>query len=152
VAENIQIVGLKQLQLKLARMGKDIGSVRMMGQIGAFVNLRIEERTARGVDKDDKHFTPYSAKYAKERSEAGHATSKPNLFFTGSMFSALTYNADKYKVTSYFMNTVDQFDARNSEKAFFNNETRPFFGLNDLDINEIEAIVSKHLNKLLKGK
>lgn len=152
MADSVQIVGLKRLTAKLARMGKDIGSVRVMGQVGALINLRIKERTARGVDIDGKPFDPYTPAYRKKRTDEGHAGNTPNLFFTGSMFSALTYDADKYQVISYFMNTVDKFGGRNPEKAFFNDEIRPFFGLNESDINEIEALVKDHITRLLRKK
>ena len=152
MADEIKIVGLKRLTVKLARMGKDIGNARLMGQIGAFVNLGIKTRTARGENMDGRTLLDYTPEYAKRRSKAGHPVNKVNLFFTGSMFSALTYDAEKYQVTSFFMNTVDKYGGRNPEKAFFNDELRPFFGLSDADIDEIESMVKAHLEKLLRGK
>jgi phage gpG-like protein len=152
VAAAIQIIGLEKLTIKLARMGKDIGSVRLMGQVGALVNLRIKMRTARGIDVKGRPFKSYTPEYRKRRSKEGHPVNNPNLFFTGSMFSALTYDAEKYQVTSYFMNTVDKFGGRNPAKAFFNDEIRPFFGLSEIDISEVEALVQDHLKQLLRKK
>jgi hypothetical protein len=152
MADNVQIVGLKRLTAKLAHMGKDIGSARLMGQVGAFINLQIKARTAKGVDVEGRVFKGYTPAYRKQRRAGGHPVSKVNLFFTGSMFSALTYDADKYKVTSFFMNTVDKFGGRNPEKAFFNDQLRPFFGLSQADIGQIEAMVGAHIRKLLRKK
>lgn len=151
MADSVKIVGLKRLTAKLARMGKDIGNVRLMGQVGAFINLQIKARTAKGVDVDGRPFDGYTPAYRKRRQDAGHPA-RVNLFFTGSMFGALTYDAEKYQVTSFFMNTVDKFGGRNPEKAFFNDQLRPFFGLSQLDIAEIEDMVAAHLKRLLRKK
>lgn len=150
MADGIYIKGLDQLTRKFTRMGKNIGSVRLMGQIGAFVNLQVKTRTSKGVDKKERTFPPYSPAYRKKRQDAGHPVNKVNLFFTGSMFSSLTYTPEEYQVTSFFMNTVDKFGGRNPEKAFFNDQSRPFFGLTPADVKEIEKMVGGHIQVELK--
>lgn len=121
-----------------------------MGQIGAFINLQIKARTSKGVDMDEQKFPPYSPRYAARRRKAGHPVQNVNLFFTGSMFSSLTYHAESSQVTSFFMPTVDKYGGRNPQKAFFNDQLRPFFGLTDDDVTEIEKMVAKGLGDQLK--
>lgn len=150
MAQNVYIQGFDQLRRKFDKLGKGLGDVRLMGQVGAFVNLQIKARAAKGVDVSESKFTPYSPQYEKSRRDAGHPTGSVNLFFTGSMFSSLTYEAKSDQVTSFFMNTVDKVGSSNPQKAFFNDQLRPFFGLTDSDVDQIEKMVLKGLSKQLE--
>ena len=145
---DVKIKGDEELERKFDSLKRSIGdNKKLMGQIGAFSNLQIKQRTAKGVDYQSNLFKPYSPNYKEIRKQAGRPTNKVDLNFTGSMLSALTYKQTKNKVQLFFINSSDKFGARNPEKAFYNNQTREFFALSADDISKIENIVIDYINE-----
>ncbi|KKM85177.1 hypothetical protein LCGC14_1291740, partial [marine sediment metagenome] len=93
MAEVVRVIGLRELAIKLNGMADAVaGNRRLMGEIGLFIRTEILTRTADGKDVDGDPFEPYSAPYAKWREKEGWPTADVDLFFTGSMLSALTYD------------------------------------------------------------
>ena len=150
-APSVEVVGARELRLKLDKVATAIvRNGRLMGQLGNFVNTRIKERTAKGIGADNKLFAPYSPAYKRWRQKKKRPVEKVDLLFTGSMFAALTYDAQDDRVTSFFMDTVDRFGGRNPQKAFFNQELRNFFAINANDVEDIEKLVRAYINERLK--
>jgi phage gpG-like protein len=150
-APSVEVVGARELRLKLDKVATAIvRNGRLMGQLGNLVNTRIKERTAKGIGADKKAFAPYSPAYKRWRQKKKRPVAKVDLMFTGTMFAALTYDAQNDKVTSFFMDTVDRFGGRSPEKAFFNQETRNFFAISADDVVEIEQMVRTYVNERLK--
>ena len=89
-----------------------------IAQIG--INI-IQDRTADGVGYKDGAFKAYSESYAAFR-RSKDATLTPNLEMSGKMLAAMTSKADHRKAEIFFRGSKE------SQKAAFNNKTRPFFG------------------------
>lgn len=89
-----------------------------IAQIG--INI-IQDRTGDGVGYKDGAFKPYSESYAAFRRKKDR-TLTPNLTMSGNMLAAMTSKADHRKAEIFFRG------AKESKKAAFNNQTRPFFG------------------------
>ncbi|RLC88910.1 MAG: hypothetical protein DRJ03_01325 [Chloroflexi bacterium] len=120
----------------------------LFAEIGAFVKSQIDIRTAMGVDKNERPFTPYSAAYALFREESGRSTT-PNLFFTGSMMSAMTYEATARQARIFFMNTTDPSGVANPLKAYYLNEDRNFFGMSEGDVNKIVEMTERYIGRII---
>lgn len=147
----VRLKGVRELRIKLDRVAQSVASnQRLMGEIGAYVSAQILIRTADGVDADGKPFDAYSAGYETRRSAAGRPTDNVDLFFTGSMLSALTHDADNDRVTLFFMDTSDKFGMRNPEKAYYNQQLRNFFALSAEDVADVTNMVSKYVAKAIK--
>lgn len=119
-------------------------------EIGAYVKAQIDIRTAQGVDKDERSFAPYSAQYALFRMESGRSVT-PNLFFTGSMMSAMTHTAKASQARIFFMNTTDPKGTPSPLKAYYLNETRNFFAMSQQDVEFTVGMVKEYIDKLLEG-
>lgn len=147
----VEVKGLRELSIKLDDVAQAVASNRrLMGQVGAFVELQILTRTAKGQDVDEVPFAPYSAGYSKRRAKDGRPVDTVDLFFTGSMLSALTYDAHDDLVTLFFMDTDDRFGMKNPEKAYYNQQLRNFFSLSAKDVAKVQDMVSKYVQKALK--
>ena len=114
---------------------------QLMGDIGMFLMTRVKTRTAAGIDVDGAPFTPYTAKYAFFRQSKGRPIDKVDLFFTGSMMSAMTMEETKDQVRVFFMGTQDRTGMSNPAKAFYLNEKRKFFAISDQDRVDIGSLV-----------
>jgi hypothetical protein len=139
------------LKERLEGITRDMVSPKLLLRIGAFVKFRIDERTARGVDVEGSAFRPYSPRYKLFRKKEGHPTSKVNLFFSGSMLSALTFSAKGDVAKVFFLPSQDPSGTSNPLKAFYLNKTRRFFAMSAEDIDLITRMVNKHIQKLLEG-
>lgn len=147
----VKLLGLRELQLKISNASKVLShSKPLMNQIGAYVELQILKRTAKGIDADGSPFIPYSKPYKKVREAAGRPTNIVDLFFTGAMASALTFDADNNKVKLFFMNTSDKYGIRNPDKAYWNQQTRNFFSLSMKDIIAVEKMAKSYVAKAVK--
>jgi len=89
-----------------------------VAQIG--INI-IQDRTAQGQGYKDGAFKPYSERYAAFRSKKDR-TLTPNLKISGNMIAAMTSKANDKQAEIFFRG------AKESSKAAYNNQTRPFFG------------------------
>ena len=151
MAGEVAVKGLRELVIKLGRVGKAVSGNRyLMGQIGALVETGILTRTAKGIDADDEPFEAYSTGYASHRAKEGRSTDVVDLFFTGSMLSALTYDETPDRVTLFFMDTSDKFGMRNPEKAYYNQQLRNFFAMSAKDVAAVQDMVSKYIAKVLR--
>lgn len=151
MAKDVEVQGLRELTIKLDKVATAIASNRyLMGQIGAFVETQVLTRTARGVSADNTPFPPYNPLYAERRQDAGRPINKVDLFFTGSMLSALTYEAERQRVALFFMNTTDKYGVRNPAKAYYNQQLRNFFAMSAADVAAVEEMVRKHIARHLK--
>jgi len=99
-------------------------SAKGIARAGIFIENAIKDRTRQGKSVNGGGFKRYSKGYAKKRAKRG-ASLTPNLFFTGEMLGNMTFK----KLSS----TKGQvFFPRRTEniKAFFNDQSRPFFSVN----------------------
>lgn len=147
----IEIVGLKGILKNLLAMEGHISSKILMGNIGEFIKFKIQARSQEGVDVDLNPFKPYSGSYAAYRRKEGHPVDKVNLTFTGAMWNALTYKAGKQSVHVYFLNTPGpgskgKKKVTNAAKAFFLNEDRRFFALNEQEVETIRNMVQEYIS------
>lgn len=111
---------LNQLKRKIPT-----ATVKGIAVASTFIQNAIKDRTRKGISVKGGAFKRYSRAYAKKRAERG-ATLTPNLFFTGQMLGNMSFKVlSKTKGQVFFPNR----DA--NIKAFFNDQTRPFFDVND---------------------
>jgi len=148
----LTIDGLAGIKQKAKALENTAFARPMMGDIGFFAMRQIKARTILGEDVDGVDFKPYNPFYAKERAKDGYQVNFVDLTRTGSMLSAMTAEYDRNSVDIFFMNTTDSSGARNPEKAFFLNEDREFFALNQDDIKGIMKIVRSYYQKLIDSK
>ena len=152
---SIRVEGLNRLIAQVNRVAGNIANEQLMGEIGAFIEFSILQRTAKGEDVEGKRFEPYSPKYKLFRRKTGHKYNIVNLFYSGSMLSALTHTAFKDRVEVYFMNTYGKTPrgkpstVSNPQKAFFLNEKREFFAISADEENAIWEMIQAHLRRLL---
>lgn len=121
--------------------------LRILNKAAAYIDFKILERTARGVDLYEDEFIPYAPLTVRLRSEKGLPTKKVDLFFTGEMLGALTHEADSDEGTVFFLPGGSPSPA---EKAIKNNERRPFFGVSREDRNMVFSIIDNEINKVFK--
>ena len=107
---------------------------------GMFIQNAIKDRTRKGRTVKGGAFKKYSKAYAKRRAKRG-ATLTPNLFFTGQMLGNMSFKSlTKTKGQVFFPNRQANL------KAFFNDQTRPFFDVNDKE----EARAIKEFRKVFE--
>lgn len=161
---NIEVIGINPILRKFFRMEHYIPTEELMGLIGEEIMTRIKVRTAAGKDVELHPFKGYSAGYKLFREEHGRPTDIVDLNFYGDMWKALTHKATKRSVHVFFMNTPDTHSKRkkskkggkgktvtNAAKAFFLNEDRHFFALNDEDVEKIKEMVRRYAARGLTG-
>ena len=150
--EPVVIIGLGDIIRRIRYLGSNINDQSLMSEIGLFLISQIQIRTAEGVDVDGNAFTPYSPGYALFRRRKGRSASRVNLFFTGSMMSAMTFEADSDEVTLFFQNTSDPSGTRNPAKAFFLNQERRFFAMSEEDRQGVLRIIDNHIDRLRRRR
>ena len=154
----VTIIGMRETLRSLSYLSENINDLRLMREIGLFLISQIQIRTAEGKDVDGNAFTPYSPSYRHFRESKGHSGSKVNLFFSGSMMSAMTFTATDDAVTLFFQNTSDPSGARNPEKAFFHNTgaapqpERRFFAISDNDRQGVRLLIDDHLRRIRRRR
>lgn len=148
---SVSLFGVNRIISKMKRLEDNITSKTMMGEIGQYICFAIKKRTMEGVDADGVPFLPYSPSYALFRASTGRSTRKVNLFYSGSMLSAMTYKTTANQVRSYFLNTKDENGIRNPEKAFHIQKRRRFFALSERDITQITNIVEEHYRGIINN-
>lgn len=126
MATNAVIVGNRKLKLYFKKIKKDLLHKKLLEEIGHFVDIRIEERTLRGKDADGKMIDGYSKAYELIRQEKGLQTAHKDLFFTGSMYAALTHKTGKDKVTSFLCQPKIRRVQATREKLFTMTRTTIF--------------------------
>ena len=148
----IEIKGLDELINRFIDLGNDMFSRNLMAEIGTYLIAQIQLRTSEGTDAAGMPFKPYSPKYALFREETGHSAGTVNLFYTGSMMSAMTFEADVDQVRVFFMNTKDKSDASNPLKAFALNQERQFFAMSVEEQEAILELIEEYISNILEGE
>jgi hypothetical protein len=146
----VAIVGYSRLKLRLGRLEKFLTDPGIFEEIGAFIKESISLRTAEGEGIEGP-FQPYSKSYAKVRLKKGLPIDKVDLFFTGSMMGAMTYDAEPKEVRVFFLPTYDRKGVSNAAKALYNDERRNFFALTRDEAKEIGNMVRKSLRESIQG-
>ena len=120
---NLELRGFKNAVRQLKRNPKELKRLKKRGlQRIALIGINIiQDRTAQGQGYKDGAFKPYSESYAAFRAKKDR-TLTPNLTMSGKMMAAMTSKANDKQAEIFFRG------ARESGKAAFNNQTRPFFG------------------------
>ncbi len=150
--DGITIRGLEGLIDRFDNLGGGMFSRNLMNEVGLKVIFFIQKRTSEGVDVDGRRFDEYSPKYKLFRQAKGHSGDRVNLFFTGSMLSAMTHSATDFEAKIFFQNTTDRSGARNPLKAFVLNEKRNFFALSAEEREDIEDMVNEHIAQLMRER
>lgn len=160
----VRITNTAEVTIKFDKLRKGIQNAEpLMGEIGNFLVSDILIRTAKGRDVEGLPFQPYSESYKKVRDDRDLPTDRVDLFFTGQMTSALTYEEAKTKVKVFFMNTprrgtpkkgggFSYTNASNAEIAFYNNEVRKFFAISPKERKYIKRLVKDYFKNLLKKR
>lgn len=146
----VQAVNLSRLIKKFRFIGRNLFAKSLMEEIGMRVISQIQIRTAEGRDAGGQEFAPYTKKYRLFRTKKGRPVDKVNLFFTGSMMSAMTHSATEDTAKIFFMNTTDPSNVPNPLKAYALNKKRNFFALSGQDQQDIEEMLREHLEALLE--
>lgn len=146
----IEVKGLTGLIKTLDNIGENIFTKQLFDEIATFVILKIQERTAKGVDAEEKSFKPYSPSYALFRTKSGRSASKVNLFFTGSMMSSMTFSSSDDRTRIFFAPTQDPSGTSNPLKAFYLNQERRFFAINTKDVEDVLKIVREYNREQLE--
>lgn len=164
MADLVLITGTAEVTMKFERLRKGIQNAEpLMGEIGSFLVDDILIRTAKGRDVEGLPFKPYSESYKRVRDDRDLPTDRVDLFFTGQMTSALTYEEAKTQVRLFFMNTprrgtpkkgggFSHSSASNAEVAFYNNEVRKFFAISPEERKYIKRLVKEYFENLLKKR
>lgn len=151
---NVYSPDAERIALAIGLIREKLFSKQLFTEIGFFAQAMIKKRTSEGKDVDGQEFEPYSAAYAKFRRESGHPANKVNLFFTGSMMSAMSQeiiSGTKPGVKLFFLPTQDDSGMSNPAKAYYLNKTREFFALSDKDIKTINKMAEAYYNRLVES-
>ena len=114
------------------------------------MDVLVEKRTLEGDAADGQSMGDYSPWAAKSRSAKGLQTDHIDLFFSGSMFGALTHKTDNDSVTTYFLPTKDSEGMSNPEKAAHLDSRFDFFGLNKADVDKVMKEIDRHIDKVTR--
>ena len=109
-----------------------------------FIQNAIKDRTRKGRSVKGGGFKPYSKSYKKVRAKRG-ATLTPNLFFSGQMLGNMSFKKlSSTKGQVFFPNRTQNI------KAFFNDQTRPFFSVNKKEEDRAVEIFRKTFERELR--
>jgi hypothetical protein len=158
MAEHVTLIGSENILRRISYLRHDIDDPKIFNEVGLFLTFKVEARTAEGRDVHDRRFEPYSPAYKKYREDEGHSGEKVNLFFSGSMMAALTFEGIPGGVRLFFQNTSDPEGVRNPLKAFWHNTgaepqpKRKFFALSESDRAGAIGIIDKHIRRLARKR
>ena len=109
-----------------------------------FIQNAIKDRTRQGKSVNGSGFKPYSKSYRKVRAKRG-ATLTPNLFFSGQMLGNMSFKKlSSTKGQVFFPNRTQNI------KAFFNDQSRPFFSVNKKEEDRAVEIFRKTFERELR--
>ena len=108
----------------------------------ALVSVRM--RVAKGVGLDDKPMKAYSPGYAKRKKAKGRQTKKRDLTMTGTMLGSLHVADVVADGEDNFSVAITLGDARSKQLALYNQQTSPWFGFSNKDLDQIEASTKDH--------
>lgn len=115
--------------------------------------VTILDRTLKGKGYQYR-FKRYSPEYAKSKAEGwprtknrrafgGDPSGKVNLMVSGNMLSSIKSKVDKPQLTA----EIGFSRATEAKKAYWNNQSRPFFGFNQREKNFLRKFFYKRLTK-----
>lgn len=115
--------------------------------------VTILDRTEKGKGYESR-FKRYSPEYAQSKAEGwprtktrrafgGDPSGKVNLMVSGNMLSSIKSTVDKPKLTA----EIGFSRATEAKKAYWNNQSRPFFGFNQREKNFLRKFFYKRLTK-----
>ena len=109
-----------------------------------FIQNAIKDRTRKGKSVSGAGFKKYSKAYARKRAKRGSSLT-PNLFFTGQMLGNMTFKKlSSSKGQVFFPNRTQNI------KAFFNDQSRPFFSVNKKEEDRAVEVFRKTFEKELR--
>jgi len=120
---------------------------KILNEAASYIDFKILERTAAGVDVYGDEFIPYAPLTVRLRNEKGLPTKRVDLFFTGQMLNALTHDSSPDVGRVFFL---PGGSPSASEKALKNNQTRSFFGVSDEDVDNVYDIVDKAIDRIFR--
>lgn len=135
MANDVKIEAEGVLKLLTETIKKIEDTDRLLAKMSSFVISQILARTAQGKDVEGNDFDDYSPAYAAFRKKAGRPTDKVDLFFTGKMLGSITHKVEEDKATIFFAG------ADESEKAYWVNQGRNFFGISPSDEDRLREMV-----------
>ena len=108
----------------------------------------IRTKTQKGIDFNDRPFSPYSSCYLKKLNKEGKST-RVDFVYSGRSLGSLTPSGSvkktgKHKVSVNFTNS--QMRQRALFNQVLNDPKREFFGFN----NRTEKIISKQFNRFVE--
>jgi len=119
-------------------------SAKGIAVASTFIQNAIKDRTRQGKSVNGGGFKPYSKKYRKVRAKRG-ATLTPNLFFSGQMLGNMSFKKlSSTKGQVFFPNRTQNI------KAFFNDQSRPFFSVNTKEEDRAVEIFRKTFERELR--
>ena len=119
-------------------------SAKGIARAGIFIENAIKDRTRQGKSVNGGGFKRYSKSYAKVRAKRG-ASLTPNLFFTGQMLGNMSFKKlSSTKGQVFFPNRTQNI------KAFFNDQSRPFFSVNRSEEAKAVEIFRKTFERELR--
>ena len=119
-------------------------SAKGIAVASTFIQNAIKDRTRQGKSVNGGGFKRYSKSYAKVRAKRG-ASLTPNLFFTGQMLGNMSFKKlSSTKGQVFFPNRTQNI------KAFFNDQSRPFFSVNRQEEDKAVDIFRKTFERELR--
>jgi len=119
-------------------------SAKGIARASTFIQNAIKDRTRQGKSVNGGGFKRYSKSYAKQRAKRGASTT-PNLFFSGQMLGNMSFKKlSSTKGQVFFPNRTQ------NTKAFFNDQTRPFFSVNRSEEDKAVDIFRKTFERELR--
>ena len=107
--------------------------------ITAFAGIDIiQDRTSQSRSYKGSFFKKYNPKYKKFRQEKGRG-SRPDLQFTGQMFSSMTAVSNSRQAEIFFTRPIE------GKKAEGNDKKRPFFGFSRPEKNQLTRVFERNL-------
>lgn len=143
-------VNLKPVELTINSITDLLANTKpVLTEVGAFAELLIKERTARGVDWRGIKFKNYNKFYAGKRKDKRLPTSHVDLFFTGHMMGAMKTKVNGNTARVYFASKLE------SDKVLKHNvgagvPERHFFDLTPSNVADAQQIITDWFDHGLK--
>ncbi len=153
-------VNTKKFETYMAKLFEEFGSTKTLREVGEYAADRIAKRTrlGKGVDQEGGEpfpLKPLSEGYVKGRRrrrdglDTTTSPKKSNLTYTGQMLRALqVLRVLPYQVIIGVKSTKRAgSDLNNSEVAGFVSKDRPFLNLSKAELNGIQSLIRKIMDR-----
>ncbi|MCK5235988.1 MAG: hypothetical protein KAR06_03300 [Deltaproteobacteria bacterium] len=145
----LTIKGDKEFRLKLSRVEKKLLTREVIGKMAGKSLTLIEERTAKGKDKNDQPFKKYSVGYREFKEKRGGGW----LDDTGKMLSDFTFSVvNKKRAFLHFPKADENLKASGHVLGSRILPKRDFFGLTKREGDEVLVIPEKHIKKVIDAE